>query len=162
MNASTLTSLRARQLAFVLASGLALAGCDQHPIASTVLVITPDAKSLHLVGRFDAADNALVCDAGTIGYLHYGPYAALPAGPYEATFKTSIEASAGTKVVLDVNASTTDKPNNPVAATTLTADGRDQSSSLLFTAVAGARHEFRVMCDGKATVKLYKITITKR
>ena len=149
-------------IALLVATTVGMTGCNQHPIAGPILVVEPSAASKHLIGQFSQSEGALVSKIGEAGYLHFGPYAELAPGAYEAKFVVSMDGAAGGTTTLDVNAFVPDKADSPVAAAQLTNSGSDQSISVPFTAVAGARYEFRVFCDGKANVKLHKITLLKR
>ena len=143
-----------------LLSTVLLGACNQHPIAGP-LVIEPNAASLHQIGHFDPATSTLVAERGESGVLHYGPYAVLAPGAYEAYFTVSAEADATAGTRVDVNASTPGQPGAVLATMQIPTGSVQRKLTLAFTAAADAKLEFRVISDGSAVVKLHRIEIKK-
>ena len=110
---------------------LALAGCDQKPIVSPVLVLDPSPAMAHQIGHLDAAGPALVAVPGEKGFLTFGPYAELAPGLYRVVFDLSITGAGGVAGRVDVNAFTTSQPEGLVESTSI-GNGSDQKVSLDF------------------------------
>ncbi len=150
----------AAALGGVLLAALALSACNQKPIIGPALVLEPSATMSHQVGHFDAGDKSMVAMPGEKGFLAFGPYAALPAGLYRATFAVSVEGADDVAGRVDVNAFNASQAGNVVASSELK-NGQGQNVSLDFTATAEPRYEFRVATAGTATIRLLGIVVKR-